>query len=103
MNPEIDRINDIRKTIQIDRELSRLRADIVALQETRLADSGSIRESNFTFFWHGKRSDDRREHGVGFAVRNTLLQCITSPVATSERIITLRVNSRFGVTNIISV
>ena len=26
------------------------------------------------FLWHGKSIDKRREHGVDFAVKNTLLQ-----------------------------
>ncbi|KAI5106715.1 major facilitator superfamily domain-containing protein 1, partial [Silurus meridionalis] len=39
---------------------------------TRLADSGTIREANYTFFWQGKPLDESRQHGVGFAVKNTL-------------------------------
>ena len=38
----------IRKTAVI-RELSRLNRDIVALQETRIAGSGSLKEQNYTF------------------------------------------------------
>ena len=51
--------------------------DIVALQETRLPETGSVRERDFTLFWQGKPSDEVREHGVGFAVRNKLLGSIT--------------------------
>ena len=38
--------NQIRKTAFIDRELSRLNLDIVALQETRIAGSGSFKVEN---------------------------------------------------------
>ena len=44
-------VSDIRKTAIIDKELSRLSVDIACLQETRLADSGTLREKNYTFFW----------------------------------------------------
>ena len=54
-------------------ELKRLNVDIATLQETRLADSGTLKEKDYTFFWQGKRSNEPREHGVGFAVRNSLL------------------------------
>ena len=48
---EIDDANI--KTAVIDMELTRLQMDIVALQETRLPDSGSVRERNFTFLAAG--------------------------------------------------
>ena len=69
---DLQEVNDARKTAVIDRELSRLQMDIVALQETRLPETGSVRERDFTPFWQGKPSDGDREHGVGFAVRNRL-------------------------------
>ena len=50
-NTEFDETNDLRKTATIDRVLMRLNVDIVALQETRLADAGSVRGTNFVFFW----------------------------------------------------
>ena len=40
----------IRKTAVIDRELSRLHLDIVSLQETRIAGSGSLEEEALYFF-----------------------------------------------------
>ena len=43
-------ISDARKTAAIDIELSRLRMDIVALQETRLAGSGSVRERDNAYW-----------------------------------------------------
>jgi len=47
---DLQEIDDARKTAIIDMELTRLQMDIVALQETGLPDSGSVRERNFTFF-----------------------------------------------------
>ena len=41
---DLQEVNDARKTAVIDRELSRLQMDIVALQETRLPETGSVRE-----------------------------------------------------------
>ena len=35
----------------INAELPRLGIDIAALQETRLADNGSLTEMHYTFFW----------------------------------------------------
>ena len=63
-----------RKTALIDRELAKLAVDVAALQETRLAESGSIKEQNYTFFWMGKAEDEHRTHGVGFAVSNKLVR-----------------------------
>ena len=50
ISDSVSGINDARKTAVIDKELSRLNIDIAALQETRLADSGTLKEKNFTFF-----------------------------------------------------
>ena len=71
---DTENINDARKTAVINNELLRLKVDIAALQETRLAGQGSFKENNYTFFWHSKSVDVGREHGVGFAVKNALLQ-----------------------------
>lgn len=67
---------ELRKTAIIDAELNRLRIDVAALQETRLPDEGSIKERNYTFFWKGKDVHSVREHGTGFAIRNSLLNSI---------------------------
>lgn len=85
----------LRKTTTIDRELLRLCVDVAALQETRLLDEGSIREDNYTFFWKGKNDGERRDHGVGFAVRNCLLGCI-------ERIMHIRLLTASGPITLVS-
>lgn len=66
-------MDDFRKTVTLNKELKRLYIDIACLQETRLADSGSLRESDYTFFWQGLSKDEPRQYGVGFAVRKSLL------------------------------
>ena len=96
-------INDSRKTTVINDELKRLNMDIATLQETRLADSGSLKENDYTFYWQGKSSNEPREHGVGFAVRNTLLSMIEPGSISSERLLTLRLNTNTGPVTLVSV
>ena len=106
MLPGLDNMDirhgEIRKTALIDEELEKLQMDIVALQETRIAENGCLREANFTFYWKGLEANQPRWHGVGFAVRNTLVQSITTPVGTSERLMSLRLNSAGGYVNFIN-
>ena len=71
-------------------EQKRLNVGIASLQQTRLADSGTLKEKDYTFFWQGKGSDEPREHGVGFAVRNSLLRMVEPGSGGSERLLTLR-------------
>lgn len=96
-------ISDARKTAIINDELKRLNVDIATLQETRLADSGTLRENDYTFYWHGKDSDEPREHGVGFAVKNTLLKIVEPSSNGSPRLLTLRLNTTDGPVTLISV
>jgi hypothetical protein len=103
LTADLLQIDDARKTAVIDRELSRLNVDIAALQETRLADNGTIRETNYTFYWQGKSPDQPRQHGVGFAVKNTLVSFTELPTAGTERILTLRLSTSSGPVNILSV
>uniref|UniRef100_H2ZZE9 Reverse transcriptase domain-containing protein n=1 Tax=Latimeria chalumnae TaxID=7897 RepID=H2ZZE9_LATCH len=90
------------KSVLIDRELYKLNIDIAALQETRLADVGSIQEANYTFFWHGKSAKENHLYGVGFAVSNKLVKLIETPIGNSEHIISLRLQMTIGSANIIS-
>ena len=99
---DLQEVNDARKTAVIDRELSRLQMDIVALQETRLPETGSVRERDFTLFWQGKPSDEVREHFVGFAVKNKLLWSISPPAEGTERILSLRLQTSSGPVSLIS-
>ncbi|XP_047490320.1 uncharacterized protein LOC125039959 [Penaeus chinensis] len=103
LSPDIQQVDDARKTAVIDRELSRLGVDIACLLETRLADSGTLREESYTFFWKGKPPEELRQHGVGFAIRNTLMTSIEPSSAGTERILTFRLSTSSGSATIISV
>ena len=102
ISEDLRTIKDSRKTAVINNELLRLQIDIAGLQETRLADSGRLREKDYTFFWQGKKVDETREYGVGFAVRNTLLPMIEPSENGSERILTMRMQTSEGPVNFIS-
>ena len=62
----------------MDRELQLLNVDIAALQETRLPDSGTLKEEKYTFFWQGLNDDQPRYHGVGFAAKNSIVNNISN-------------------------
>uniref|UniRef100_A0A2C9KQ66 Endonuclease/exonuclease/phosphatase domain-containing protein n=1 Tax=Biomphalaria glabrata TaxID=6526 RepID=A0A2C9KQ66_BIOGL len=91
----------MRQTAIIDRELSRLNIDVACLQETRLADSGSLTESNYTFYWQGQPEQSPRIHGVGFAIRNSLVPCIAMFPIGNERVAHMKFASPQGKANII--
>ena len=103
LSASLQDIKDSRKTAVINDELRRLNVDIATLHETRLADSGTPKEKDDTFFWQGKRSDEPREHGVGFAVRNSLLRMVEPGSGGSQRLLSLRLNSTTGPVTLISV
>ena len=96
-------VSDSRKTAVINNELMRLNVDIATLQETRLADSGALKEKDYTFYWQGKGSGEHREYGVGLAVRNSLLSMIEPGSNGSERLLTLRLNTTAGPVTLVSV
>ena len=99
----VTEIDDMRKTALISMELHKLGVDVACLQETRLPDSGSLKEDHYTFFWKGKPADERRDHGVGFAVKNSLLAMTEPPSDGSERILSLRLCTTAGFANLICV
>ncbi|XP_061910695.1 craniofacial development protein 2-like [Entelurus aequoreus] len=103
LSDDLQAISDARKTSVINDELVRLQVDIAVLQETRLVDSGTLRENNFTFFWQGKSAEETREYGVGFAVRNSLLGMIEPCQQGTERLLSLRLHTTTGPVNLISV
>ncbi|KAF0032162.1 hypothetical protein F2P81_014452 [Scophthalmus maximus] len=74
--------------------LQRYNIDVAALSETCFHGEDSITEveEGYTFFWRGLPEGSLRLHGVGFAVRSSLLQRIPeSPVGISERLMTWRI------------
>ena len=69
------------KSAVIFDELLRRRQTLPSLQETCLADPGSLKEKDCTFFLHGKSFKDCRKYRVGFAVRNTLPEIVELAVS----------------------
>ena len=96
ISDDLQSIDDLRKTAVINDELARLNINIAALQETRLAEAACLREKDYTFYWQGKSKDEKREYGVGFAVRNDMLDAIEPPANGSDRILTMRLNTTTG-------
>ena len=68
-----------RRTALIANELERYNIDIAALSETRLAGEGELRErsADYTFFCSGREPEEKREAGVGFAMRTALVKQLT--------------------------
>ena len=67
--------------------------DIAALSETRFAGEGELceRGSGYTYFWSGKTPEERRESGVGFAIKSTLVSKMAGPPkAINDRLMTMR-------------
>lgn len=80
----------MRRTAILSRELDRAGVDIAGLQETRLEDTGSVREGSYTIFWSGLPEGERRHAGVAFAIRNELVdELMLTPKSISERLISV--------------
>ena len=80
-----------RQTALVAKELSRYGVDIAALSETRLANYDSTVDCGYAFFWSGKSNSERRESGVGFAIRNQRTRVMEEdPTPVSDRIISMR-------------
>ena len=77
----------------VTKELQRLNIDIAALSETRLSGEDQLIEmkSGFTLFWVGKPEGERRDGGVGFAIKSSLVDKIERPTSVNDRIMKLRV------------
>ena len=83
-----------RRTALIAHELKRYNIDIAALSETRFSGEDSLTEvgEGHTLFWRGLPENERRLHGVGFAVKSRLLSNIPeSPQGISERLMIWRI------------
>ncbi|XP_072166150.1 uncharacterized protein [Diadema setosum] len=82
-----------RKTAVIATELARYMVQIAALSETRLADESQMSEvhAGYTFFWIGRKQDERREAGVGFAIKSSLVNKLAVlPKGFNDRLMTVR-------------
>ncbi|KAK4304675.1 hypothetical protein Pmani_003214 [Petrolisthes manimaculis] len=103
LSDDLHQVDDSRKTAIINCELKRLNIDIAALQKTRLPLNGSLREQDYTLFWQGREPGEPRMHGMGFAVKNTLLSSIEPPSKGTARTLSLRLSTSSGPANIVSV
>ena len=84
-----------RRTALVGRELGRYGIEIAALSETRFAEIGEIKEvgAGYKFFWSGRKSEERREAGVGFAIKSDLVRKLTGlPNCINDRLMTLRLS-----------
>ena len=86
-------------------ELAKYNIDIAALCETRFSESGSLDDLEYSFFWSGKPEGERREAGVGFAIKKDIVTKLTEmPRPVSDRIMTMRLPlSKDNFATIISV
>lgn len=68
-----------RRTALVAAELNSYDINIAALSETRLMDEGSLTEEGmgYTFFWKGYAPGGQHLHGVGLAIKKTLLPRLT--------------------------
>lgn len=76
-----------RRTALVGRELPRYDVDVAALSETRLGDIGQVTEvgAGYTFFWSGRGKEERRDAGIGFAVKKSPGQPTSKPTQGDKR------------------
>ena len=77
----------------VGRELDRYKVEIAALSETRLSEEGLLKEigAGYTFFWSGRKKEERPEAGVGFAIKSHLVSKLSGlPKGINDRLMTLR-------------
>ena len=78
-----------RRTALVGRELDRYKVK----SETRLAEEGLLKEvgAGYTFFWSGRKKEEQRETGVGFAIKSHLISKLSGlPKGINDHLITLR-------------
>ncbi len=100
---ELQQVDDAKKTAVINRELKRLDIDIAALQETRLPSNRNLREQDYMFFQQEKEPEEPQIHGIGFAVRNSMLSSIEPPSGGMPIILSLHLSTSSGPVNILSI
>ena len=92
-----------RRTALIAMELARYKVDIAALSETRLSGTGERCESasGYTFFWSGRPENERREAGVGFAIKSSLINRLSGPPkGINDRLMSLSISLSTGKTQL---
>ena len=80
-----------RRTALVGRELDRYKVEITALSETRLEWLLKEIGAGYTFLWSGRKKEERRETGVGFAIKSHLVSKLSGlPKGINDRLMTLR-------------
>ena len=78
-----------RKTALVGRELDRYKVEIAALSETRLAEEEV--GAGYIFFWSGCKKEERREAGVGFAIKSHFVSKLSGlPKGINDHLMMLR-------------
>ena len=73
-------------------ELAKYNIDIAEQSETRLHTSGRLNDLDYTFYWSGQLNGERREAGVGFAIKRDIVAKLTEmPHPVSNRIMTMKI------------
>ena len=82
-----------RRTALVTKELQRLNNDIAALSETRLSDEDHFVDvgTGYTLFWVGNPKGMRRDGGVGFPIRTSLMDQIERPARINDHIMKVRI------------
>ena len=103
LSTDLQTISDVQKTAIINSELLFLQIDIGTQQETWLTESRCLRESDYTFFWQRKKKKDVCKHGIGFAVRNMLLDKVQLGSSATECLLSLQLNTTDAPFHLLSV
>ena len=86
--------NHERRTAIIAWVLNEMDIGIAALSEACLAGTGQLEEvvGGYTFYWIGKSEDERRQSGVGFAIKKNIARNLAAlPVGINDRLMRLRI------------
>ena len=82
-----------QRTALVSEELGRRNIHIADLSETRLSEEDQLvaKGSGYSIFWIGKPKNEKRECGVGFAIKSDLVENLERPAGITDRIMKLRV------------
>ena len=69
--------------------LAKYNIDIAVLSGTRFHASVSLNDLEYTLYWSDKSNGERKEVGVGFAIKMDIVTYMPHPV--SDRIMTMRI------------